>query len=105
MATRKKSKPSRRSAPKDRTKTTSNYCSLVEVPPKTFGPEVSRARAEMIIITNRKWVNGTKLKYYFFSGNDGSPASWKGPLKLIFSGRLIRHASHSANISNRAASG
>jgi len=78
MATRKKSKPSRRSAAKDRTKTTSNYCSLVEVPPKTFGPEVSRARAEMIIITNRKWVNGTKLKYYFFSGNDGSPASWKG---------------------------
>jgi hypothetical protein len=33
----------------------------------------------MILVTDRKWVNGTKLNYYFFNGgSDGSPASWKG---------------------------
>ena len=61
MATRKKSKTSRRSAAKDRTKSTPSYCSLVEVPPRTFAPEVSRGRAELILISNRKWVNLTSL--------------------------------------------
>jgi len=60
---------------------TPNYCSLVEIPARVFAAEVGLHRAEMIIITQKKWVNGTKLKYYFFNGgNDGSPASWKGDL-------------------------
>lgn len=58
---------------------TPNYCSLVEVPARVFAPEVGTHRAEMIIVSQKKWVNGTRLKYYFFNGGtDGSPASWKG---------------------------
>ena len=78
MATRKKSKSSAPAKKMDRLESTPNYCSLKEVPPRTFSANVSVARLEMIVISDRKWVNGTKLKYYFFSGNDGSPASWKG---------------------------
>jgi len=58
---------------------TPNYCSLVEVPVRILAPEVGLNRAEMILLTQKKWVNGTTLKYYFFNGgSDGSPASWKG---------------------------
>ena len=67
-----------RSAASDRMTSTPNYCSLIEVPARTFSPAVSMARAEMIVISGRKWVNGTKLRYYFFGGSDGSPASWRG---------------------------
>lgn len=55
-----------------------HYCSMVKVPVRTFDATVSTARASMIIVSGRKWVNGTKLSYYFFNGNDGTPASWKG---------------------------
>lgn len=58
---------------------TPNYCSLVEVPKRVFSREVGTNRAELIRISQKKWVNGTTLKYYFFNGgSDGSPASWKG---------------------------
>ena len=73
----KKSKSSKKSAVVT-SKSTPNYCSLVEAPARTFAPEVSSARVAMILVSERKWVNGTKLKYYFFTGNDGSPASWIG---------------------------
>jgi len=56
-----------------------NYCSLVELPARVFPSGVGTRRSEMILVSDRKWVNGTKLKYYFFNGgSDGSPASWKG---------------------------
>lgn len=30
-------------------------------------------------MSRKKWVNGTKLRYYFFNGpSDGSPTAWKG---------------------------
>lgn len=55
------------------------YCSMIKIPPRVFAPEVGAHRAAMIITIDRKWINGTKLKYYFFNGaGDGSPASWKG---------------------------
>lgn len=79
--TKKRSKPTKKTDGQDdkAQQYTPNYCSLVEVPPRVFAPEVGTRRAEMIIITQKKWVNGTKLKYYFFKGgSDGSPASWKG---------------------------
>jgi hypothetical protein len=57
---------------------TPHYCTLVELPQRSFAHTVSAARASMILVSDRKWVNGTKLKYYFFKGNDGAPASWKG---------------------------
>lgn len=81
MAKTKKTKAARKTAAtKDNSKNyTPNYCSLVEVPQREFSPEVGANRARMIIVTQKKWVNGTKLKYYFFNGgSDGSPASWKG---------------------------
>ncbi len=56
-----------------------HYCSMVEKPPRVFSPKVGTHRAAMIMVSDRKWINGTKLKYYFFKGSiDGSPASWKG---------------------------
>lgn len=57
---------------------TPNYCSLIKIPARVFEPGIGARRAEMIVITQKKWVNGTRLKYYFFNGNDGSPASWGG---------------------------
>ncbi|MEY4903289.1 MAG: hypothetical protein RLZZ292_1104 [Bacteroidota bacterium] len=75
MATTKKTI----TAPTTAVNTTPNYCALVETPQRVFAPEVGANRARMILIAQKKWVNGTKLKYYFFNGGtDGSPASWKG---------------------------
>lgn len=42
------------------------HCSLPRVPERTFGPEVSPFREELIRYIGKKWVNGTKLRYYFF---------------------------------------
>jgi hypothetical protein len=55
------------------------YCSLRPMPTRTFGPEVGPRRAEIILISSNKWVNGTKLHYYFYKGTpDGSSDKWKG---------------------------
>lgn len=46
------------------------FCTMPEVPERTFGPDVSPFRARLILAISKKWVNGTKLRYYFFeSGN------------------------------------
>jgi len=50
------------------------YCSMPIVPIKQYGPEVSEDRARILRYVNRKWVNGTKLRYYFFETGD-----WSGP--------------------------
>jgi hypothetical protein len=44
-------------------------CSLPEIPARTFGPEVSPFRFELIQWIDKKWVNGTKLRYYFFEND------------------------------------
>ncbi len=52
------------------------FCSLPQVPPRVIAPDVSRDRARLIQLLDKKWVNGTKLRYYFFEngpfsgGND-----------------------------------
>jgi hypothetical protein len=52
------------------------YCSLPQVPPREFEPGISAERAGLLLVTGNKWVNGTKLHYYFFedavwgAGND-----------------------------------
>lgn len=43
-----------------------SYCSLPEVPERTFGRDVDPDRAAAILVTGNKWVNGTVLHYYFF---------------------------------------
>ncbi len=76
-----KSKPAAKASvpAADDTDMTPNYCSMIELPQRTFSPEVGTNRADFILVSQRKWVNGTRLKYYFFKGgSDGSPASWKG---------------------------
>lgn len=52
------------------------YCQLPPVPPRTFGPHVSPYRARLIRYMEKKWVNGTLLRFAFFesgayaAGND-----------------------------------
>ncbi len=41
-------------------------CALPEVPESTFDQTVSAHRASLIRYISKKWVNGTKLRYYFF---------------------------------------
>jgi len=88
-ATTSKKKSSRKSAsskraanpkaPSKKRKTKFNYCAERVVPQRQFPANVSGHRESMIIVSDKKWVNGTKLKYYFFKGgNDGSPTSWRG---------------------------
>ncbi|EAR21897.1 regulatory protein [Nitrococcus mobilis Nb-231] len=55
------------------------FCSLPEVPERTFERDVSLHRARLIRYLDKKWVNGTKLRYYFFksgpfSGEDTQKA-------------------------------
>lgn len=42
------------------------HCKLPAVKPRTFDPSVSPDRVRLIQMIGRKWVNGTKLRYYFF---------------------------------------
>lgn len=55
------------------------YCSMIKIPARQFPLTVSANRVRAIVPVDRKWVNGTVLKYYFFNGgSDGSKTSWKG---------------------------
>ncbi len=49
-------------------------CSLPLVPQRVFAAEVSEHRAGLIRYLDRKWVNGTKLRYAFFK-----TGPWSGP--------------------------
>lgn len=42
------------------------YCAVPITPPRKFDPAASSERAGLLIRTGNKWVNGTKLRYYFF---------------------------------------
>jgi Astacin (Peptidase family M12A) len=48
------------------------YCALPKVPPRTFDPSVSQDRVRLIRLIAKKWVNGTKLRYYFFESGPNS---------------------------------
>lgn len=41
------------------------HCTLPQVPDRKFGSDVSPFRESLIRYIGKKWVNGTKLKYYF----------------------------------------
>ncbi|PQO42530.1 hypothetical protein C5Y93_27380 [Blastopirellula marina] len=56
-------------------------CSLPQVAPRTFAPEVSGHRARMILTLNKRWVNGTKLRYYFFTS--GQYAGGHDQIELV----------------------
>lgn len=42
-----------------------HYCSVPIIPERKFGPEVSSHRARLIRTAEKKWVNGTVLRYCF----------------------------------------
>lgn len=46
---------------------TTSCCALPRVPPRPRAPSVSDYRESLISYTQKKWVNGTKLQYYFFT--------------------------------------
>ena len=41
------------------------YCSIQPVPPRQFPANVDPARADAILVVDKKWVNGTVLHYHF----------------------------------------
>jgi hypothetical protein len=51
---------------------TQRYCALPNVPDRTFDPSVSQDRVRLIRLIAKKWVNGTKLRYYFFESGRNS---------------------------------
>jgi len=42
------------------------FCALPSVPERIFPADVSDGRARLIRSIGKKWVNGTRLRYYFF---------------------------------------
>lgn len=65
----KKSEPALKSAAADEPTEGAgfpSYCSLPEVSPQQFPAGLNPGRLELIVILNKKWVNGTTLHYYFF---------------------------------------
>lgn len=49
---------------------TARYCSLPQVPERVLPPEISPHRQRLLILIGKKWVNGTKLRYYFFESGE-----------------------------------
>jgi hypothetical protein len=69
---------------------TPNYCSMPQVKERVFDRSVGRDRERMILLTAKKWVNGTKLKYYFSKGTaDGYPNATKGSTTSM---NIVRNA-------------
>ena len=61
-------------------------CAMPEVPPRPRSPGVSEFRERLIAYTQKKWVNGTRLRYYFFT---------RSPLKGHASNvKMVREAFH-----------
>lgn len=58
--------PARSSTTASAAKPAFSYCTLRPAPVRSFGPNVTPGRAELILVSAQKWVNGTALHYYFF---------------------------------------
>ena len=43
------------------------FCSLPEIPERSLPNDISPHRARLIRYIDKKWMNGTKLRYYFFT--------------------------------------
>lgn len=46
-----------------------HFCCMPEAPERIFGSDVSPHRARLIRWIDKKWLNGTKLRYYFFESS------------------------------------
>lgn len=51
-----------------------HFCVMPVVPERQLSPDISEHRARLIRYLDRKWVNGTTLRYYFFTNGP-----WAGP--------------------------
>ena len=51
------------------------FCSMPQVPERTFEQNFSQSRERLIRLIGKKWVNGTKLRYYFFGSGSWAGAS------------------------------
>ena len=63
---------SRRRGTRRAAETPKRFCTIAETPPRDFSSDVAPGRVRAIVRTDRKWVNGTELRYHFFR----SPARW-----------------------------
>lgn len=57
------------------------FCEMLETPEREFDADVSPHRLGLIRRNSKKWVNGTRLRFYFFErSTSGSwlPDSWSG---------------------------
>lgn len=70
-------------------KTGTHYCNLPITKKRSFSDDVTQKRQELILVSDKKWVNGTTLHYYLFDDvtdgqeviyNDGTKEfiTWKG---------------------------
>ncbi len=59
----------------------SQVCSVPEVIPEVFSSSVGPGRLELILDSNKKWVNGTTLRYYFFNENTDGRIVGGGPFR------------------------
>lgn len=50
-----------------------NYCRMPRVRPRVFASGVNNDRQRLILVSDKKWVNGTRLHYYFFTNSE-----WRG---------------------------
>lgn len=66
-----------------------HYCNLPITKKRQFSNEVTQKRQELILVSDKKWANGTTLHYYFYDNetdgqeviyNDGTKEfiTWKG---------------------------
>lgn len=85
LAQRLGTRPSPRRGGTDATHTNGTsevgQCALPDVPERQFGAAISVDRRELIREHAKKWVNGTRLHYYFFepaSAGGWVPTGWVG---------------------------
>ncbi|GAB5474507.1 MAG: hypothetical protein Mars2KO_26060 [Maribacter sp.] len=57
---------------KGQEKEPNHFCCLPEVLEREFDTDISDSRERLIRLIDKKWVNGTKLRYYFFKTGDFS---------------------------------
>lgn len=55
------------------------YCDMPEMVPRLLPADIDPRRERLLRVNDKKWVNGTRLKYYFFDRpTDGPNGSWVG---------------------------
>ncbi len=55
-------------------------CTLPRVPDRILPPTLNPNRARLIRMNEKKWANGTRLRYFFFDRRtDGPRGGWVGP--------------------------